>query len=89
MEKNIKVQYISSIPNIESRDPKLHYFDIRDSEIDDGYTIERGVRINNIGSIACNVDILGDKDFITDEEFEKLNPEIVKDLIKEDEIEME
>lgn len=89
MDKDIKVQYISSIPSKENQDSTLYYFDIRNSEIDNGYTIERNVLANNIGSIVCNVDLLKDKEFITDEEFEKLNPIIVNNLINENEMEME
>lgn len=89
MNQIIKVQYINSIPNKEDMDYTLYYFDIRDSEVDNGYTIERNVLANNIGSIVCNIDLLGDKKFITDEEFKKLNPIIVNDLMKDNEMEME
>lgn len=89
MNKDIKVQYIDSIPSIENRDPTLFYFDIRNSEVDNGYTIEEKVLVNNIGSIASNVDLLKGKKFITDVEFEKLKPKIVNDLIQDNELEME
>ena len=64
--KNLKLQWLDKIPPPEERDPKLFYYDIRDSEIDNGYTIERGVLVNNIGSLVTNKDILKDKEFITD-----------------------
>ena len=83
MREKVKVQYINSIPNEKNTDDTLYYFDIRNSEIDKGYTIERKVLVNNIGSIACNIDLLGDKKFITDQEFEKLNAIILNDLIKD------
>ena len=43
--KNLKLQWLDKIPPPEERDPKLFYYDIRDSEIDNGYTIERGVLV--------------------------------------------
>ena len=64
--KNLKLQWIDKIPPPEERNPELFYYDIRNSEIDNGYTVERGVLANNIGSLVTNKDILGDKKFITD-----------------------
>ena len=88
MSEKIKIQYIKGIPPLEKRKPDLFYYDIRDSEIDDGFTIERGVLANNIGSIVTNKDILGKKKFITDEEFYKLELEQVTNLyIKENTME--
>ena len=78
--KNLKLQWLDKIPPPEERDPKLFYYDIRDSEIDNGYTIERGVLVNNIGSLVTNKDILKDKEFITDKELENLHYEEVQDL---------
>ncbi len=78
--KNLKLQWLDKIPPPEERDPKLFYYDIRDSEIDNGYTIERGVLVNNIGSLVTNKDILKDKEFITDKELESLHYEEVQDL---------
>ena len=72
--KNLKLQWLDKIPPPEERDPKLFYYDIRDSEIDNGYTIERGVLVNNIGSLVTNKDILKDK------ELESLHYEEVQDL---------
>ncbi len=86
--KNLKVQWIDRIPPIEERDPKLFYYDVRSADTGEGYTIERGVLVNNIGSIATNKDILGDKEYITDEEFEGLHFEEVQDLyVKQNSIE--
>lgn len=78
--KNLKLQWLDKIPPPEERDPKLFYYDIRDSEIDNGYTIERGVLVNNIGSLVTNKDILKDKEFISDKELESLHYEEVQDL---------
>ena len=77
--KDLKLQWIDKIPP-EERNPELFYYDLRDSEIDNGFTVERGVLVNNIGSIVTNQDILGDKEFITDEEFDNLQFEEVHDL---------
>lgn len=78
--KNLKLQWIEKIPPPEERNPELFYYDLRDSEIDNGFTVERGVLVNNIGSIVTNQDILEDKEFITDEEFDNLQFEEVHDL---------
>lgn len=78
--KNLKLQWIEKIPPPEERNPELFYYDLRDSEIDNGFTVERGVLVNNIGSIVTNQDILGDKEFITDEEFDNLQFEEVHNL---------
>ena len=78
--KNLKLQWIEKIPPPEERNPELFYYDLKDSEIDNGFTVERGVLVNNIGSIVTNQDILGDKEFITAEEFDNLQFEEVHDL---------
>lgn len=78
--KNLKLQWLDKIPPPEERDPKLFYYDIRNSDIDNGYTIERGVLVNNIGSLVTNKDILKDKEFISDKELESLHYEEVQDL---------
>ena len=78
--KNLKLQWIDKIPPLEERNPELFYYDLRDSEIDNGYTVERGVLVNNIGSLVTNKDILGNKEFITDEELSNLQFEEVHDL---------
>ena len=78
--KNLKLQWLDKIPHPEERNPELFYYDIRNSDIDDGYTIERGVLVNNIGSLVTNKDILKDKEFITDKELENLHYEEVQDL---------
>ena len=78
--KNLKLQWLDKIPPPEERNPELFYYDIRNSDIDNGYTIERGVLVNNIGSLVANKDILKDKEFITDKELENLHYEEVQDL---------
>ena len=86
--ENLKLQFISRIPPLEERNPKLFYYDLRNSEIDDGFTVERGVLVNNIGSIVTNKEILGDKESITNEELENMKYEQVTDLyIKQNSIE--
>ena len=86
--KSLKLQWIDKIPPPEERNPELFYYDIRNSEIDNGYTVERGVLANNIGSLVTNKDILGDKKFITDEELNSLHYEEVQDLyVKQNSIE--
>lgn len=87
MEK-VKLQFISGNIPIEERKMELFYYDLRNSEIDDGFTIERRVLVNNIGSIVTNKDILGDKESITNEELENIEYEQVTDLyIKQNYIE--
>ena len=49
MEK-FKLQWLHEKPPIKERKPNLFYYDIRNSEIDNGYQIERGVLVNNIGT---------------------------------------
>jgi hypothetical protein len=78
--KDLKIQWIDKIPPPEERNPELFYYDIRNSDIDDGYTIEKGVLVNNIGSLVTNKDILSNKKFITDKELESLHYEEVQDL---------
>jgi hypothetical protein len=78
--KDLKIQWINKIPPPEERNPELFYYDIRNSDIDDGYTIEKGVLVNNIGSLVTNKEILGNKKFITDKELESLHYEEVEDL---------
>lgn len=86
--KNLKLQWIDKIPPPEERNPELFYYDIRNSEIDNGYTVERGVLANNIGSLVTNKDILGDRKFITDEELNSLHYEEVQNLyVKQNSIE--
>lgn len=87
MEK-VKLQFISGNIPIEERKTELFYYDLRNSEIDDGFTIERRALVNNIGSIVTNKDILGDKESITNEELENIEYEQVTDLyIKQNYIE--
>lgn len=78
--KDLKIQWINKIPPLEERNPELFYYDIRNSDIDDGYTIEKGVLVNNIGFLVTNKDILENKKFITDKELESLHYEEVQDL---------
>lgn len=75
-----KLQWLNKKPNIIERKPNLFYYDIRNSEIDNGYQIEREVFINNIGSLVTDKDILKDKDFLTDEELQELEYDEVNDL---------
>ena len=78
--KDLKIQWIDKIPPSEERNPELFYYDIRNSDIDDGYTIEKGVLVNNIGALVTNKNILGDKEYITDKELDNLHYEEVQDL---------
>ena len=78
--QKLKIQWINKIPPLEERNPKLFYYDLRNSEIDNGFTIERRVLANNIGSLVTNKDILGDEKFITDDEFYNLQYDEVQDL---------
>ena len=68
----------------------MFYYDIRNSDVDNGYTIERNVLVNNIGSLIANKDILKDREYITDEEVQQLEFEEVTDLfeILENDMEM-
>lgn len=85
----LKIQFIHQKPPLEERNSKLYYYDLRDSETDNGYTIEQNVLVNNIGSLVANQDILKGKPYITDEEFEKLDYQEVNCLYNEMEAEME
>jgi len=89
-EEKLKIQFISKKPPIEERNAELYYYDLRDSDIDRGYTIEENVLVNNIGSLVANQDLLKGKEYITDEDLEQLDYEEVNDLYNEleDEIEM-
>ena len=78
--QKLKIQWINKIPPPEERNPELFYYDLRNSEIDNGFTIERRVLANNIGSLVTNKDILGDEKFITDDEFYNLQYDEVQDL---------
>ena len=64
--EGLKIQWLHEKPPIAERNPNLFYYDIRNSEVDNGYQIERGVLVNNIGSLVANKDILEGKDFLTD-----------------------
>lgn len=86
---HLKVQFVTIKPPYEERNLELYYYDLRDSEIDKGYTIEQNVLVNNIGSLVANQDILKGKEYITDEEFEKLDYEEVNYLYNEIEEEEE
>lgn len=78
--ERFKLQWLNKKPHIIERRPNLFYYDIRNSEIDNGYQIEREVFINNIGSLVTDKDILKDKDFLTDEELQELEYDEVNDL---------
>jgi len=49
----------------------LFVFHLRDQE--NGFTIERKALINRIGFLVTDTNILGDKEYITDEEFSNLH----------------
>ena len=78
--KDLKVQWLHKIPPLEERNKDLFYYDIRNADFGSGYTIEKNVLINNIGSLVTNKDILQGKKFITDKEFEELHFKEVQDL---------
>ena len=84
--ENLKVQFVTPRIPKEKRKANLFYYELRDSEVDNGYTIERFVLVNNIGSLVCNKDILGEKNFITDTELFAMNFKEVVDLYKIDEV---
>lgn len=84
--ENLKVQFVTPRIPKERRDVNLFYYELRDSEVDNGYTIERFVLVNNIGSLVCNKDLLGEKNFITDTELFAMNFKEVVDLYKVDEV---
>ncbi len=84
--ENLKVQFVTTRIPIEKRRANLFYYELRDSEVDNGYTIERFVLVNNIGSLVCNKDLLGEKNFITDTELFDMNFNEVVDLYKVDEV---
>lgn len=93
LDDKLKIQFIDKKPPIEERNPNLFYYDIRNSDVDNGYTIERDVLVNNIGSLIANKDILKDKEYITDEELQELEFEEVTDFysiaeMMEDDMEM-
>lgn len=80
LDDKLKIQFIDKKPPIEERNSRLFYYDIRNSDVDNGYTVERNVLVNNIGSLVANKDILKDKEYITDEELQQLEFEEVTDL---------
>ena len=79
MDKKIKVQFISEIP--KERIDGLFYYDIRNADMGDGYTIERFAKVNNIGSLVSDTDLLKENEILTDEEFSKLNVDVVTYLL--------
>lgn len=80
LEEKLKIQFIDKKPPIEERNSNLFYYDIRNSDVDNGYTIERDVLVNNIGSLIANTDILKDKEYITDEELQQMEFDEVTDF---------
>ena len=84
--ENLKVQFVTPRIPKEKRKANLFYYELRDSEVDKGYTIERLVLVNKIGSLVCNKDLLGEKNFITDTELFAMNFNEVVDLYKVDEV---
>ncbi len=85
----LKIQFIHQKPPVKERNLELFYYDMRNSDIDNGYTIEQNVLVNNIGSLVANQDLLKGKEYITDEEFTKLDYQEVDDLYIENEEELE
>lgn len=81
MEK-LKIQFVTPRIPKEKRNPELFYYELRDSEWDNGYTIEKNVWANNIGSLISNQDLLGNKELITDVELFAMNFEEVIDLYR-------
>ncbi len=78
--KDLKLQWIGEKPPAEERNPNLFYYDVRSADFGVGYTVERNVLVNHIGALVTNKDILGDKEFITDEELDDLEYDEVYDL---------
>lgn len=79
MSEKIKIQYIDEIP--KNRIQGLYYFDMRNADMGNGYTIERFAKVNNIGSLVSDTDLLKDTDILTDDEFTKLELEEVTDIL--------
>ena len=84
--ENLKVQFVTPRIPKEKREANLFYYELRDSEVDNGYTIERFVLANNIGGLVCNKDLLEEKNFITDTELFAMNFNEGVDLYKVDEV---
>jgi len=84
-ELDLKIQFIPKKPPDEERDLDLFYYDLRDSDIDNGFTIEKNVLVNCIGSLVTNKDILKGKECITDKELFKMEHEEVGYLCVEQE----
>lgn len=79
----IKYQFSgrSRIP-VKNRKDGLFYYELRDCDPGEtGYSIERFVAVNNIGCLVTDYDILGDRPWITDEEFEAMDIQEATDLI--------
>lgn len=82
--ENLKIQFVTSRIPKEKRNPELFYYELRDSEWDNGYTIERFAWANNIGSLVSNKDLLGNNKSITDVELFAMDFEEIMNLYKED-----
>jgi len=87
-EDELKIQFIHKKPPANERKAGLYYFDLRDSEDTKGFTIERSVLANNIGSLVANQDILKYCSILTNKELSALNYKEVQDLYVEEEMEM-
>lgn len=90
LKSKIKVQYIDKIP--KEKKAGLYYYDIRNADFGNGYTIEKIVIVNNIGSLVSDTNILKNKDKITDLEYDKLEKQEVFNLITkecEEEVDLE
>lgn len=71
---------------LNKRVPGLFYYDLRSADDPmDGYTIERHVLINHIGTLVTDTDILGSRELMDDEEFDRLETEYDNTMVIEKE----
>ena len=69
----IKYSILGSRP--KEKKENLFYYDLREYDDGDGYTIEKRALVNNIGCLITDTEILKDKEFVDGEEFEKMEIE--------------
>lgn len=67
----IEWKQLTNLPTEESRNPKLFYYTLQDQP-GRSYLICRYTIFNRIGFICSTADILGERDYITDVEFDEL-----------------
>ena len=67
-EKPVVHYMESGASRFEDKKDGLFYYELRSADEGNGYSIERHVGCNNIGSMVTDRDILGDAEFITAEE---------------------